>query len=247
MRRLFFPFSGENFFLDGAEFHHWIRVNRARIGDEIEVVHAETGRIVCARLMEIEESRGRMSIVREIEETDEKPIRITLAFGLLKSDKNDWVIQKAVELGADAIWPLSMDNSIVKLDEKKAADRQKRWQKIALEASQQCGSSKVPAVELPKSLSHGVESFAERGQIWVPHENADRETLKTALKKGFEKNEHLLVIGPEGGFSEKETLFLQTSAAKMVSLGERILRAETAAISALSLMLYEWGHFGGTE
>lgn len=247
MRRLFLPFSGENFYLDGEEFHHWVRVNRARVGEEIEIVHPETGRIVCAKLIEIGESQGKMKVLREIQEKDKSPISITLAFGLLKGEKSDWVIQKAVELGVDAIWPLSMDNSIVKLDEKKAADRQKRWQKIALEASQQCGASKVPVVELPKSLSDAVGQFTSRGQIWVPHESAKEKTFKGCLKKGSEKEEHLIVIGPEGGFSEKETLFLKSSPVEIVSLGERILRAETAAIGALSLMLYEWGHFGGTE
>lgn len=247
MRRLFFPFSGEDFYLDGEEFHHWIRVNRARVGEEIEIVHSETGQIVCAKLIEIEESRGKMHILREIEEDNKSPISVTLGFGLLKGEKSDWVIQKAVELGVDAIWPLSMDNSIVKLDEKKAADRQKRWQKIALEAGQQCGASKVPTVELPKGLSDSVEQFSMRGQIWVPHESVGKKTLKGCLKKGSEKTEHLIIIGPEGGFSERETLFLKSSSVELVSLGERILRAETAAISALGLMLYEWGHFGGTE
>lgn len=247
MRRLFFPFSGETFYLDGEEFHHWVRVNRARVGDEIEMVHPETGRIVCAKLIEIEESGGKMKILREIQEKEKSPILITLAFGLLKSEKNDWVIQKAVELGVDAIWPLSMENSIVKIDEKKAVERQRRWQKIALEASQQCGASKVPTVEMPKIFSDAVEQFSVRGQIWALHESAKERTFKRSLKKGSEKKEHLIIIGPEGGFSEKETLLLQASSAEIVSLGERILRAETAAIGALSLMLYEWGHFGGAE
>lgn len=247
MRRLFFPFSGENFYLDGEEFHHWVRVNRARTGDEIEIVHPETGRIVCAKLIEIEESQGKMEILHEVQENDKPLISVSLAFGLLKGEKSDWVIQKAVELGVDSIWPLSMDNSIVKLDEKKAVDRQKRWQKIAREASQQCGASKVPAVELPKSLADAVGRFSMRGQIWVPHESAKEKTLKGCLKKGSEKNEHLIIIGPEGGFSGKETLFLKSSPAEIISLGDRILRAETAAITALGLMLYEWGHLGGTE
>lgn len=247
MRRLFFPFSGENFYLDGEEFHHWVRVNRARVGDEVEIVHSETGQIVCAKLIEIEESQGKMQILREILENHKSLISVTLAFGLLKGEKSDWVIQKAVELGVDAIWPLSMENSIVKLDEKKAADRQKRWQKIALEASQQCGASKVPTVELPKGLYDAVKQFSMSGQIWVPHEKAGKKTLKGCLKKGCTKTEHLIIIGPEGGFSEKETLFLKSSPVEMVSLGDRILRAETAAISTLSLMLYEWDHFGGME
>ena len=168
-----------------------------------------------------------------------------LAFGLLKGEKTDWLIQKAVELGVSAIWPLEMDHSILKLDSKKALDRQKRWQKIALEAAQQCGASQVPTVELPQKLAPAISKFD--GMVWVPHEARPEESLKRELRGRERSVKNLIVVGPEGGFSAVETALLRDSGANLVTLGERILRAETASLTVLALVLYEWGNLGGQE
>jgi RNA methyltransferase, RsmE family len=246
MRRLFFPFSGNSFFLDGDGFHHWVRVNRAQVGDEIEVADG-LGKVVVARLAKIEENRGLLEVVRSVPDTSNSPLQLTLAFGLLKGEKIDWVIQKAVEIGVDSLIPLEMEHSVLRWDEKKKIDRQKRWQKIALEAAQQSGRERVPEVLEVQKLSAAVKNFAESGAIWVPHENCRGDSLKRALKAGMAKEKNMIIIGPEGGFSANETEFLKNAGANLVTLGDAILRAETAAILASGLMLYEWGLLGGQE
>jgi len=246
MRRLFFPFSGDSFFLDGDGFHHWVRVNRAQVGDEIEVADG-LGKVVVARLAKIEENRGLLEVIQQVQSASNSPLKLTLAFGLLKGEKMDWMIQKAVEIGVDSLIPLEMEHSVLRLDEKKKIDRRKRWQKIALEAAQQSGRERVPEVLGVQKLGGAVERFAESGAIWVPHENCQGASLKGALKAGMEKEKNMMIIGPEGGFSAKETEFLQTAGANLVTLGDTILRAETAAILASGLMLYEWGLLGGQE
>lgn len=242
MRRLFFPFQRNSFILDGDAFHHWVRVNRAQVGDIIEIVN-EAGEAVEAELTVIEEHQGHMKVRREIPQEEQK-VDVTLALGLLKGEKMDWVIQKAVELGVQRIQPLLMDRSIVKLDTKKSLDRQKRWQKIALEAAQQSGARQVPIVELPKAMDEVVREYRDHGVIWVPHEEA-QNPYKDALRHSEANGRHLLIIGPEGGFSDRETEFARNAEGKLVSLGKQILRAETAAITALALMLYEWDNLGG--
>ena len=244
MRRLFFPFSGNSFYLDGEGFHHWVRVNRAQVGDEIEVSDTH-GRLVRAKLVQIEEKQGLMEVLEEIQVGSFDNLEVILAFGLLKGEKTDWLIQKAVELGVTAIWPLEMDHSIMKLDAKKALDRQKRWQKIALEAAQQCGGGQVPTVEMPRKLSKAVSEF--EGTIWVPHEARPDQSLKKELKSRSKANRNLIIVGPEGGFSASETELLKEAGANLVTLGDRILRAETASLAALTMVLYEWGHLGGQE
>lgn len=244
MRRLFFPFQRNSFILDGDAFHHWVRVNRARVGDIIEVVN-EAGEVVQAELTVIEEDRGHMQVLREI--FQEKPWgEITLALGLLKGEKMDWVIQKSVELGVHCVQPLVMDHSIVKLDTKKKAERQKRWQKISLEAAQQSGAAQVPMVKSIRTLDEVVVEYAEKGTVWVPHEGG-RSSYKEALRSDEGAGKHLLIVGPEGGFSERETEALKKANARLVTLGRQILRAETAAITALALMLYEWDYLGGSK
>ncbi len=247
MRRLFFPFSGIEFYLEGESFHHWIRVNRAQVGDEIEISDEE-GKVVVAKLEVIEENRGLLQVVREVELSPQSEVKIILGIGLLKGEKMDWLIQKAVEIGVAEIWPLELDHSIVKLDSKKSLERQKRWQKIALEASQQCGGRLIPIVKIPQKLSVAMEKFSLAGVVWVPHERGSDNSFKKELRTREKVTQNLIVIGPEGGFSEKETGFLEAlSNSSLITLGERILRAETAALVSLSLLRYEWDDLGGQE
>ena len=247
MRRLFFPFSGTEFYLEGESFHHWVRVNRAQVGDEIEISDG-TGKIVVAKLEAIEENRGLLQVVREIDLPPQSEVEIILGIGLLKGEKMDWLIQKSVEIGVTEIWPLELDQSIVKLDSKKSMERQKRWQKIALEAAQQCGGRLVPLVRSPQKLSVAVKTFGLNGIVWVPHERGNDRSFKQELQTQEKVMQNLIIIGPEGGFSDKETDFLSAlSQSRLVTLGERILRAETAGLVALSLLRYEWDDLGGQE
>ena len=150
------------------------------------------------------------------------------------------IIQKAVELGVNKIIPVSMKRSIVKLDDKKANSKTSRWQAISESASKQSKRNIIPEVNNVLTLKNAIEMLKTLDAIIVPYENKDgmAPTLNALkeLKSGYKVG---VVIGPEGGFDDDEIKLLEDAGAKIISLGKRILRTETAAITALSmLMLY---------
>ena len=246
MRRLFFPFSGNSILLNGEAFHHLVRVNRANVEDEIEVADGQ-GRVVLARIASINEGQAELTVLKEVETKIEPEINLVLGFGLLKGEKSDWLIQKATELGVREIWPLALDHSVVQLDEKKGKDRAVRWQKIATEATQQCGRDRVPLVKVPMKLSQALSSFRQDGIVIMPHEALPEHSLKRVLKTSEPIKDVFLIIGSEGGFSAEETKLAEEQGAKLVNLGPRILRAETAALAGAGMILYEWADLGGTQ
>ena len=246
MRRLFFPFSGNSILLDGEAYHHVVRVNRANVEDEVEVADGQ-GRVVLARIISINEGYAELIVLEEIETQAEPQLNLVLGFGLLKGEKSDWLIQKATELGVGEIWPLALDHSVVKLDEKKGKDRRVRWQKIATEAAQQCGRDRVPLVKAPIKLSQALSSFCQDGIVIMPHEALPEHSLKRVLKANDPAKDVFLIIGSEGGFSAEETKLAEEQGVKLVNLGPRILRAETAALAGAGMILYEWADLGGTQ
>lgn len=246
MRRLFFPFSGNSIVLDGEAYHHLVRVNRAEVEEEIEVADGQ-GRVVLARIASISEGYAELIVFKEIENKIEPLIHLVLGFGLLKGEKSDWLIQKATELGVGEIWPLALEHSVVKLDEKKGEGRRTRWQKIALEAAQQCGRDRVPIVKAPLKLSKALSNFGQDGIVIMPHEALPEHSLKRVLKTNKPVKDIFLIIGSEGGFSAEETKLAEEQGAKLVNLGPRILRAETAALAGAGMILYEWADLGGTQ
>jgi 16S rRNA (uracil1498-N3)-methyltransferase len=171
----------------------------------------------------------------------ESPLRITLAVGLTKGDKLDFVVEKATELGVHAIIPFASSHTVPKLDERKIAARRSRWEKIALSAAKQCGRTAVPEVLPLWTFAELIaRPWPEAAKLLFWEKEAD-QSLRRVREKHGDLGAILVVTGPEGGFSAEEAELARGHGFELVRLGGRILRAETAALTALSLVQFLWG------
>lgn len=243
MARFFIPkknLSGERGVVEGAEFVHLRKVLRLAPGDRITVFDDE-GWEHEAVIGALTDERAEIEIAKSYQAARESNLRLILAVGLTKGEKMDFVVEKATELGAHAIVPFVSAFSVPKLDEKKISTRMARWQKIALAAAKQCGRTRLPEL-LPlrdfASLASGDWGAAVKLFFW---EKERRQSLRAAREKSGAAGAVLLVVGPEGGFSEAEAALALAHGFALVHLGPRILRAETAAVTALSLVQFLWG------
>ena len=242
MRRLFIPGElTDEIVITGADAHHLMHAMRAKAGQQFVVVDGSShvGRV---ELVSFTAEEVTARLLERLEHNTESPLEIVLAQCLPKGDKMELIAQKAVELGITAIRPLKSRNSVVRYDEKKAAEKQKRWQKIVNEAAKQCGRTEIPEVLPVRGLSEWLrEMELSEGDLMIfCYENEERRNLKECLR-GLKVRRVVLLIGPEGGFSLEEAEAVLKKGAAGVSLGPRILRAETAAIAAMSIIQYELG------
>lgn len=224
--------------LKGNNFNHAKNVLRLKVGDEILI--SFNGKSDLCKILDFTEECVIATVVEENALETTLPINVTLFQGLPKADKLELIIQKAVELGAQAIVPVEMKNCVVKIEEKKKQAKRERWQSIAESASKQSKRNLVPEVFVPTSFNQSINLAKELDLIIVPYENKDgmacTEKALSLIKKGMNVG---VYIGPEGGFDKAEIQALEKENAITVSLGKRILRTETAAITTLSmLMLY---------
>jgi 16S rRNA (uracil1498-N3)-methyltransferase len=168
------------------------------------------------------------------------PVKIHLFQGLPKSDKMELIIQKAVELGVEEITPVEMNRCVVKIEEKKKKSKKERWQSIAESAAKQSKRVVIPKVNDIISYKQFLEKSEELSVLLVPYENKEgMKATKEALKEIKSGDTVGIIIGPEGGFDEKEIDLVTGKNGKTISLGSRILRTETAAIASVTMcMLY---------
>ena len=223
--------------LNAEDSRHALRVLRLEVGDEVELVCEPEHYL--AGIAVIEDGVVTVAIRGELRPTEAKT-QVTLYQGLPKADKMEWIVQKCTELGAACIQPVAMERCVVKLEGKDAAKKAERWQKIAREAVKQCARTSVPEVLEPKKLAQLKDEFAQLDVLIVPWEEARDGSIRAALAP-FADKENLrvgILIGPEGGISEKEAAWLCENAhAKLVTLGPRILRTETAALAAVTMVM----------
>lgn len=227
----------ENMTLSGQVAHHILDVLRMQKNEEIELV-TDDGVIARVKILEIGDGWLKVATQEVLAEPHESKCRVTLAQGLAKGEKMDFVLQKAVELGASRIIPVVMDNCVVKIAEEKSSKKLERWQKIVQSAAQQAKRDRVPEL-LP------ISTFAEALQgdydlRLLAYEGETQVMLKDVLR-GSEYKNILVLIGPEGGITEKELELARVAGARTVSLGRRILRTETAGLVVLSNIFYELG------
>lgn len=167
--------------------------------------------------------------------------RTILVQSLLKGEKLEWVLQKATELNVDTIYLVPTANCVAKYDEKKLQSKVNRWEKIMLEAAQQCGRNHLPTLVVGETLLQALDIESEALKL-VAYENEAGQTIKDVLKtlhSDKSVTDVLICIGPEGGYQEKEINAIIKNGGKSVSLGNTILRAETAAIGSLAMIRYE--------
>lgn len=228
--------AGEVFTVTGADCNHIKNVLRMRAGEKILV--SEGGKSHLCEIETIGEAAVTARILEENYRETELPVKIYLFQGLPKSDKLELIIQKAVELGVCEIVPVEMHRSVVKLDEKKKESRRARWQAIAESAAKQSKRNTIPIVSDVLSYKQAMEKAMEMGLFLVPYENErGMEATKEALAKMERGTSVGVLIGPEGGFEPKEIALAKEAGGLCVSLGARILRAETAAITAVGMCM----------
>ena len=245
MRRLLISGQlAEHMEITGPDAHHLMHVLRARIGQQLTVVDA-AGRAARTEITGFTAACVELRLLERLVEQTESPVEIVLAQCLPKGDKMDFIVQKAVELGASRVIPLKSVNCVVKYDAKKSAGRQEKWQRIPDEALKQCRRSRrlavMPLMALTDWLSLQQEPAA--GAMFMCYEGAARQPLRTYLQE-LTCQCYTALIGPEGGFAPEEVSQSLAAGVQTVSLGPRILRAETAALAALSVLQYEKGDLG---
>ena len=246
MHRFFLPqLYAEEMYIEGVDARHISKVLRMQPGDKLQIV-SDDGVSAVAEITAIDSERVSVRCLEKLAESHEPRVKLVLAQGLAKGEKMDFIIQKAVEMGAYSVIPVAMEHSVVRLDGAKAAKKVERWQKIAESAAKQSKRDIVPQVQAVQSMGEMLASCTCQTKI-IAYECEDRLSLKAALKAAEAAggiSELLLIIGPEGGISESELEQARQAGAVPVSLGRRILRAETAGLVAISAIFYETGDLG---
>lgn len=239
--------QGDCYYISGADFNHIKNVLRMKEGEEF-LVSCDGRSDLCT----LEEFQGDTAIAKITEENfqnTELPIKIYLFEGLPKSDKMELIIQKCVELGVHAVIPTEMSRCVVKLEEKKKKSKIQRWQAISESAAKQSKRNTVPEIMNIMSYKEALKFAETLDLLLVPYESkngmADTKDALSLIKNGMSVG---ILVGPEGGFDEKEINEAMNMGAKVISLGKRILRTETAAITATGMcMLYAEMNSGETE
>lgn len=224
----------------GEDVKHIKNVLRKQIGDILEICNQEIGNTYKCEISEIREEQITSNIIEEIASIEDK-IKVDIYQGLPKADKMELIIQKSIELGVNAIIPVEMKRCVVKLDAKAENKKIERWQKIAESAAKQSGRNTVPEIRRIIKVEDMAKMKDSYDSIIVCYENEKNNYIKNELLKLKNKQEMriAIVIGPEGGLEEKEVEYLKQNGARIVTLGNRILRTETVALNLLSIIMYE--------
>lgn len=222
--------------IKGEDAFHIARALRMAVGDEISVADTD-GRVHTCRLTKIRDEACSCDIINTEESKSESPVDIKLYMAYPKSDKLELIIQKAVELGVGAIIPFISSRCIKKPVAEKEERQTARLSRIAEEAAKQCGRSVLPKVSRPKDFITAVKEASISEVALICYENESRLSIKDALPKSAPKSLSV-VIGAEGGFSPEEAETAISLGLRSVSLGNRILRCETAPSFVLSVISY---------
>lgn len=231
MQRYFVKsYENNHFFLEDSDIHHIKKVMRCKNNDKIEIVY--NNKVYLCNIDDIEALE--LSVIDEYEEDREISIELTIAVALVQEQKFDMILQKLTELGVSSIIPIKTERSIVKIDENKKDKKYARWQMICKEASEQSHRVTIPKIEEIISIKELINRKKDVNLICSLNELT--KPLEYYLHKDI--NKILFVIGPEGGFSQKEEKYLIENGFECTTLGKRVLRVETAAIYVASIVNY---------
>lgn len=231
--------QGNSIYIEGADVNHMKNVLRMKPGEDVRINDGSGKTYLCC-IDHYEEDRAILDVLTELDSDTELPSRIVLFQGLPKGDKMEWIVQKAVELGAYSIVPFAAKRSVVRLDEKKSAKKQVRWQAIAKGAAEQSGRGIIPEVSGVMTFAEALESAKEMDVLLIPYEMEKGMAETARVVEGIRPGQSVgIFIGPEGGFEEEEVERAKKAGAYPVSLGKRILRTETAGLTALSILMYK--------
>ena len=244
-RRFFAPPPNFNFeqrivVLGSDEARHLKDVLRLRVGDQAYVFDGAGNEFRCI-VERVTRDEARLNIDdRVVAASSESPIALTLAVALLKGEKFDLVVQKATELGVRRVVPVATRHADVQIrDQDDAAKKVSRWQRIAIEASKQSGRAVIPTIDIPIDIS--VLLTTDSSSLRLMFSERDGKSLTEVAKAGLSPDSVTALVGSEGGWSDEELELASQQSWQVITLGGRILRAETAAIVATTLVQHAFG------
>ena len=231
---------GKRIAVEGTAANHITRVLRLRSGEPLTVFNGN-GTEYSATILEFHKDAVMVEVKSEQTPRRESPLPLTLAQGISRGERMDWILQKATELGASRIVPMFTERSVVRLDAKQAERKVQHWRAIAIAACEQCGRNVLPEIAHPADilefLGSGVEPQTTRlllspaSDVSIDEVSADTVGIT-------------VLIGPEGGLTETEHEVAMRSGFTAVRMGPRVLRTETAAVAALTILQHRFGDLG---
>lgn len=231
--------NDKNVIITGSDVNHIRNVLRMKPGEEISVSNGVDGKEYRCGIVSLEADRVICELRFMKEDDVEPPCKVYLFQGLPKTDKMEWIVQKAVELGVYEIIPVAAKRCVVKLDERKAGAKIAHWQGIAEAAAKQSKRRIIPQVREVLNFSQAVKKAADMDVRIIPYEMAEGMEKTRQVIDGLKPGQSIAVfIGPEGGFEEAEIREAQAVGIEPVTLGKRILRTETAGMMVLSWVSY---------
>ena len=240
MNRFYVPFHAglKNLWIDSSESHHITHVKRLKVGDNI-IVFNGMGDEFEAEIEDIEDNRVKVNINQQKTISKENIVGIDIAFAIPKGKRSHLLIQKCTELGVHKLIPINYARSVVKLKDDCSAKIEK-WQKIAIEASKQCGRNTITEIGQVVNFDNILKTVDSYDLSLFACSQSDANNLKNTLQEHPKPNNIISFIGPEGGFTTNEIEMATKSGCKFVSLGSRILRIETAAIAVSAILSYHY-------
>jgi 16S rRNA (uracil1498-N3)-methyltransferase len=221
-----------------GELAHQLRdVLHLQVGEQI-VLLDNSGDEILATIASVSKSAVGVQPLERHAGRSESPVRIILCQGLLKSARFEWILEKGTELGVSVFSPILCRRSMAGLEDAGASKIQ-RWQRIIQEAAEQSGRTRLPELLPIRPLMHALNDIPPGALALMPWEEERAVTLRDALRDGMHQITVVLFIGPEGGLAVDEVKLAQRHGVQVVSLGSRILRAETAALVAVACVMYE--------
>jgi 16S rRNA (uracil1498-N3)-methyltransferase len=231
--RIYYPFvlSTDNYVtLTDDATNHVANVLRARTGQAVVLFNGD-GNEYSAQLFEVAKRRVVVRVDSKISISIESPLSIHLGQGISRGDKMEWVIQKSVELGVTDITPLITERCGVKLSEERWSKKHEQWQKLAIAACEQCGRNVLPILHAPSLFNDWINLSTNQVRLTL-HPRAEKAFRHVAMPSAGAR----LLIGPEGGFSDQEIYQTEQNGFQTIQLGPRVLRTETAAITAIAAL-----------
>lgn len=227
--------------ITGEEFTHLRRVLRLGPGDDAAIFNGR-GLELTARIESVSSRSARLTIIGKNQTLMESPFKLLLLQALLKGDKPEFIIQKTTELGVSAVCFYATARTVSKVDEENAEKKLLRWKKAAIEAAKQCGRNVLPDIAFAQDLRNAVESIQSDLKLLLWEREGARPLRE--LLSGKRPESVAVIVGPEGGFSDADAATAEKAGFVKVSMGPRILRAETAAIATAATMQYAFGDLG---